>query len=66
MVWKIGAAEAYGTAHVFSLELAAVGLTVFGDNGEALGTFARWAKRLFFTKVKCRRLADTERRTLET
>ena len=43
MVWKIGVAEAYGTAHVFSLELAAVGLTVFGDGGEALGTSGKVA-----------------------
>ena len=43
MVWKIGAAEANGAAHVFLLELAAVGLTVFGDGGEALGTFGKVA-----------------------
>ena len=43
MGWKIGAAEAYGTTHVFLLELAVAGLTVLGDGGEALGTFGKVA-----------------------
>ena len=43
MVWKIRAVVAIGAAHVFLLELAVVGLTVFGDGGEALGTFGKVA-----------------------
>ena len=42
-VRKIQVAMAYGTAHVLSLKLAVVGLTVFGDGGEALGTFGKVA-----------------------
>ena len=40
-VKKIRTTVAYGTAHVFQRDLAALGLIVIGDSGEALSTFGK-------------------------
>ena len=36
---------AYGIVHIFSLDLAELGITIFGDDGEALGALDKFPKR---------------------